>query len=139
MPMRFLLSAAVAVAASAPALSATPANWYVAQNVKTSTCIVTPTKPNGTTYVMIGSDRFPSVEAATASMRAAGECGAKSKTAASGAAASGPTTTASTAGSAAGTLAVSAAEFDTSTVVRYPPAPPPYDVFPDDDNIKDDQ
>ena len=52
----------------------TPKIWYVAQNDKTMNCIVTPTKPNGTTYMMIGMMTYPTVAAATTAMHAAMEC-----------------------------------------------------------------
>jgi hypothetical protein len=48
--------------------------WYVAQNDKTMNCIVTPSKPNGTTYMMIGMMTYPTVSAATTAMHAAMEC-----------------------------------------------------------------
>jgi hypothetical protein len=57
-----------------------PSAWYVAQNDKTMNCIVTPTKPNGTTYMMIGAMSYPTVAAATSAMRAAMECKPKAKT-----------------------------------------------------------
>src|SRR5690242_10521597 len=54
--------------------SKAPTTWYVAQNDKTMACIVTPTKPNGTTYTMIGQMGYGTVKDATAAMRAATEC-----------------------------------------------------------------
>ena len=54
--------------------AATPKVWYVAQNDKTMNCIVTPSKPNGTTYMMIGMMTYPTVAAATTAMHAAMEC-----------------------------------------------------------------
>ena len=74
MNKRVALSAAAILAVSAPAFAATPTIWYVAQNVKTSVCIVTPSKPNGTTYMMVGTDTFPTVAAATKTMNTATDC-----------------------------------------------------------------
>ena len=77
----FVLSATLIVALSAPVFAATPSTWYVAENVKTKNCIVTPTKPNGTTYTMVGSDTFQTVAAAMKSMDASADCVAATKTA----------------------------------------------------------
>jgi hypothetical protein len=67
-----VLSVATGMTFAAPAFAAT--TWYVAQNVKTMNCIVTPTKPNGTTYMMVGTMTFTAVAAATKEMRAEAAC-----------------------------------------------------------------
>ena len=75
---RLLLSVAV-LAGSAPVFAATTATWYLAQNVKTKNCIVTPTKPNGTTYTMVGTDTFKTAAAGIKVMDAAADCLTKPK------------------------------------------------------------
>src|SRR5258706_6157619 len=66
-----VLSVAIATAIVAPAFATT---YYVAQNIKTMNCIVTPTKPNGTTYTMVGTMTFTAVAAAMKDMRAEDAC-----------------------------------------------------------------
>src|SRR5215208_4116750 len=62
-----VLTIVTVTAFAAPAAAAT---YYVAQSVKTMNCIVTPTKPNGSTYMMVGTMTFTAVPAALKDMRA---------------------------------------------------------------------
>ena len=102
MHMRLVLCATMTFALSLPVFAATATTWYVAQNVKTKNCIVTPTKPNGTTYTMIGTNTFQTVAAATKIMDADTDCVTVAKTASTKttkpttASSSAPATTAST-------------------------------------------
>jgi hypothetical protein len=73
-----VLTVVAAAAFSAPAAAAI---YYVAQNVKTMNCIVTPTKPNGTTYMMVGTMTFTAVPAALKDMRAEANCKVATKVA----------------------------------------------------------
>ena len=73
-----VLTIVTATAFAAPAAAAT---YYVAQNVKTMNCIVTPSKPNGTTYMMVGTMTFTAVPAALKDMRAEANCKVATKVA----------------------------------------------------------
>jgi hypothetical protein len=86
-----VLSVLAGIALVAPASAAT---YYVAQNVKTMNCIVTPTKPNGTTYMMIGTMTFIAVPAAIKDMRAEAACKVATKVAVKTTTAPKPTTSA---------------------------------------------
>ena len=132
MSKRLVVGSLLAVAAGLPAFSATAPTWYVAASTATSVCIVTPSKPNGTTYKMVGSAAFVTVEEATASMRANKDCVAKANVAAAKTKVV-PVTTGSVASSATPVVVI---EPDPVPVFRAPPDRQPYDVFPDDDNIK---
>ena len=74
------LPSPVAAAKSAAAVAPSAAKpWYVAQNARSQGCVVTPTKPNGASYMMVGMVTYPTVASATAAMRMAAECGPKAK------------------------------------------------------------
>jgi hypothetical protein len=66
-----VLMVAVALGFAGPAAAKT---YYVAQNVKTMNCIVTPTKPNGTSYMMVGTMTFTAVPAALKDMASEDAC-----------------------------------------------------------------
>jgi hypothetical protein len=84
-----VLSVLAGIALVAPASAAT---YYVAQNVKTMNCIVTPTKPNGTTYMMVGTMTFTAVPVAIKDMRAEATCKVATKVAVKTTTAPRPTT-----------------------------------------------
>src|ERR1700704_39707 len=102
-----VLSVAIATAIVAPAFATT---YYVAQNIKTMNCIVTPTKPNGTTYMMVGTMTFTAVAAAMKDMRAEDACKVVTKVAVK-------TTTTTTA---------TTTPKPTTTPAPKPPTPAPY-------------
>jgi peptidoglycan/xylan/chitin deacetylase (PgdA/CDA1 family) len=79
-----VIAAAVSPAATPSKIPSAPiaaTSWYVAQNGKSLVCVVTPTRPNGARYTLIGGGGYETVTAATAAMRIAAACKPGPKTA----------------------------------------------------------
>ena len=62
------------LAATALALPASAATYYVAQSSKTKHCMVTARKPNGTSMTQVGGDTYTTRKDATTAMKAASDC-----------------------------------------------------------------
>ncbi len=69
---KILVASALTVTLVAPAFAAT--TYYVEQSAKTHKCSVTSHKPNGKSFLMIGTDSYKTKSAATAAMKADAAC-----------------------------------------------------------------
>jgi hypothetical protein len=69
---KYLVTAALVVSFAAPAFAAT--EYYVAQNAKTKKCEVTTKKPDGKTWIEIGTSSYKTKADATKAEKAAAEC-----------------------------------------------------------------
>jgi len=70
---KYFITAALIASFAAPAFAAT--TYYVAENAKTKKCSVTTKKPDGKTYLMVGTpDTYTKKSDATAAMKAAADC-----------------------------------------------------------------
>ena len=72
---KYIVAAAVAVAFTMPAVAATKAKaYYAEQSVKTKACYVVASKPNGKTATQIGTDSFKTLKDAEAAIKADKDC-----------------------------------------------------------------
>jgi hypothetical protein len=71
MSRKHLILGALVASLAAPASAAT---YYVAQNIKSKTCLVVTAKPKGKTLNQVGTESYKSRKAAQAAMKAAPDC-----------------------------------------------------------------
>jgi hypothetical protein len=69
---KIVVAAALTTVLVAPAFAAT--TYYVEQNAKSHKCSVTSHKPDGKSFMMIGTDTYKTKTAATTALKAAPEC-----------------------------------------------------------------